>query len=115
MSNKTEKIQIWVSPEQKNQLRRLAELEQKSMSEYLIDAALSSASFSTNCDSDFAKIEAKIENITADVTYIKKFQYVVTRLALYIVNEYVKDPKKTMEYFREILSDADEKFAEKGD
>ncbi|SDF31715.1 hypothetical protein SAMN05660235_01157 [Sporolituus thermophilus DSM 23256] len=107
-----EKVSFRVTAEQKNRLMRLADLTNKSLSDYARDAALS---FSTNCDSDFAKIEKITNDILADIIYIKKFQYVVTRLALFIVNEYTKDSKKTMEYFHEILADANEKFDEKGE
>ena len=40
LQSKSEKVQFWATPAQKNQLQRLAELNNKSLSKYILDATL---------------------------------------------------------------------------
>ena len=98
MKKKTEKIQIWVTPEQKNQLRRMANFSQKSLTEYLISAGLSTK--------DTTKID---ESVNVDLTYLKKSQLVLTRLLLQIGAKQLGG-QEILNFYNEAVIDADQQF-----
>ncbi len=100
--NNHEMLTVRVAPEQKKQLKRLADLAGKSVSDYVREAAL-------KLTFDTAKIEF-YQWINADLLHLKKFQYIVTRLLLVVGSESLKSDEKIMNYFRECQRDADEKF-----
>ncbi|MPL69284.1 hypothetical protein SDC9_15021 [bioreactor metagenome] len=102
LSSKTEKVQIWVTANQKTQLKRLAEINQKNMSEFILDAALSPTI-------DSAKLEF-YESINADILHLKKAQLIVTQLLLNLGEDQLKDYDKIMNLYGEAIVDADEKF-----
>lgn len=76
MSKKPERIDIRLSVAQKKQLQERAKLNQKTLSEYMLDSALA-------LTLDTAKSNF-YQGITVDMTEMKKQLYVVSRLLLLI-------------------------------
>ena len=100
--NKADEIRVYMTQDQKNQLRRLAENSQKTMSEYMLNAALSPTL-------DSAKYEF-YQSINDDILHLKKAQLIVTQLLLNLGADQIKDTDKIMNLYREAIEDADEKF-----
>ena len=79
IQSKTEKVQLWATPAEKNQLQRLAELNHKTLSQYILDATLSMTL-------DTAKVEF-YTSINSDLKYLKRTAYVISKLELLIAAE----------------------------
>lgn len=97
-----EKVTFRVTNEQKNQLKRLANLNNKTLSDYAREAALSPTFDST-------KIQF-YQNINADLLYLKKSQLVITQLILLLGARALNSEDQIMDYYHTTLQDADNKF-----
>lgn len=103
-SSKTEKIQFWATPAQKKQLERLAQINNKSLTQHLLDAGLS-------LGLDAAKADF-YQNINDNLTHLKKTQLVITRLLLLIGAEELKDQDTIRKFYDEAVEDAEKRFGE---
>ncbi|MEG6586708.1 hypothetical protein [Dendrosporobacter sp. 1207_IL3150] len=98
---KNEEIRVYLSVAQKNKLKRLAELSQKSLSAYLLEAAFTG--YSDKSDDDNGTIGKRL-------TRIMKTQLVMTQLMLLIGAEQLKSQDQIMKYYQECVEDADNRF-----
>jgi|GEM_PF-5545083 hypothetical protein len=101
---KTEKIEVILSDNEKKQIRRQASLANKSLSQYLLDAGLSTTL-------DTAKIEF-YQTINENLQTLRKNQYIITKLLLLIGSEQLNSQEKIMKYFHRAEKEADEIFGE---
>lgn len=97
-----ERVDIRVRAEQKNQLKRKAAIANKTLSEYVRDAAL--ASTLDSAKQDF------YETINSNQAQLAKSVYIVTRLMLLITAQALGSEERAMEYYHSCVSDAEKKF-----
>lgn len=102
-TNKTQKIQVWVSLEQKNQLKRMADLAQKSVSDYVRDAAL-------NANIDSTK-SGFYRGINSDILTLLTNQYITNRVLLEIGGVVIKDTD-IMDIYDKAKAEAEKKIRE---
>lgn len=100
--SKTERIHIRVTSEQRKQLKRTAELSQKSLSEYLISAGLA-----TNLDS--AKTDF-YHGINSELKAIKKSQYAITKLLLLVGSNQLNSEDKIQQFYEEAVDEFENEF-----
>mgnify|MGYP000983266670 CR=1 FL=1 len=105
MRNNREMLTVRVTPDQKNQLRRQAELAGKTMSEFVLDSAISQ---SQNDNSDTAKIN--YQTIKSEILEIKKLQYIMTRMLLFTGAEVFKSDETMQKIYNESKAEAESKF-----
>ena len=99
-----EKISLRVSLAQKNKLRRLAEINNKSLSQYLLDAGLS-------LTLDTAKINF-YQEINADLLSLKRHLYITSQLILLLANEQYKNIDTVKRYYQAAEEQADKMIKE---
>lgn len=97
-----EKVSFRVTPEQKNKLKRLADMSNKTLSDYSRDAALSPTL-------DSAKYEF-YQSINDDILHLKKYQYVAIRLILLLGSKVMESDDAVMEFFNECVKDSETRF-----
>lgn len=95
-------INIRVSEGQKNQLKRLADLSNKTLSNYIRDAALASTL-------DSAKTEF-YQSINENFLELKRSNYVLTRMVLLLGAEVTKDEDSVIQFYKEIAAEAEKRF-----
>lgn len=100
---KDEDIHVYMTSSQKKRLQILAGSSNKSLSQYLVDAGLSS-------NLDHAKINF-YENINNDLLYIKKSLYVLTKLTLLVAND-TYDQDVIIKFSKAAQDDAEKQFKE---
>lgn len=105
IQSKTEKVQFWATPAEKKQLQRLAELNHKTLSQYILDAALTMTL-------DTAKMEF-YESINADLNYLKRTAYVISKLELLIAAEQYDNQDFVVDFYKATMGEAEKIF--KGD
>jgi len=103
--SKTEKVQFWATPAEKHQLQRLAELNHKTLSQYILDAALTMTL-------DAAKMDF-YTSINADLNYLKRTAYVISKLELLIVAEQYDNQDFMVDFYKATMVEAEKLF--KGD
>lgn len=104
IQSKTEKVQFWATPAEKKQLQQLAELSHKTLSQYILDAALTMTL-------DTAKIEF-YENINADLNYLKRTAYVISKLELLIAAEQYDNQEFVVDFYKATMGEAERLFGE---
>ena len=95
-------MKIYLSIDQKNLVKRLASLSNKSLSEYVRDAALAPTL-------DSAKVEF-YQNINENFLDIKRSQYVLTRLLLLLGTEVLKSEDAVINFYKEIVLQAEKEY-----
>lgn len=110
---KSEKIEVCMTENQKRQLRKLAELANKSMSEFILEAALN-IKIRTPDDSfhDLAVLLTK--HFKAEKSFQKQQQitmYMIMQFSLYLAS-FTKDREEIMEFYEDIYRGAIEKFGD---
>lgn len=95
-------MKIYLSTSQKNQIKRMADLSNKSMSEYVRDSALS-------LTLDSAKAEF-YQTINENLLELQRSNYVLTRMILLLGTEVMKDEDSVIQFFKEIVSEAENRF-----
>jgi hypothetical protein len=96
---KDEQILIKATTEQKNQLKRLAELNKKNLSEYILDSSLS-------LTLDTAKMNF-YQNINEDLLFLKRHLYITSQLILLLAKEQYKDTEMVKRYYKAAEEKAD--------
>ncbi len=104
IQSKTEKVQFWATPAEKNQLQRLAELNHKTLSQYILDAALTMTL-------DTAKVEF-YTSINADLNYLKRIAYVISKLELLIAAEQYDNQDFVVDFYKATMVEAEKLFGE---
>lgn len=102
--SKTEKVQFWATPAQKRQLQRFAEMNNKSLSQYILDAALT-------ITLDTAKAEF-YTTINADLNYLKRIAYVISKLELLIAAEQYDNQDFVVDFYKATMAEAEKLFKE---
>lgn len=97
-----DEMKIYLSTEQKNLVKRMASLSNKSLSEYVRDAALSPTL-------DSAKVEF-YQNINENFIEIKKTQFVLTRLLLLLGTEVLKSEDDAINFYKEMVMQAEKEY-----
>lgn len=95
-------MKIYLSTGQKNQIKRMADLSNKSISEYVRDAALS-------LTLDSAKTEF-YQSINENFLELKRSNYVLTRMILLLGTEVMKDEDSVIQFYKEIVAEAENRF-----
>lgn len=101
---KEAEIRVYLTGEQKNQLKRMAEINVKSLSEYLLNAGLS-------LTLDAAKMDF-YQSINSDLAHIKKSQLVTTRLLLLLGARQLNSEDEILRFYNDAISDAEKRFGE---
>ena len=101
---KEAEIRVYLTDEQKNQLKRMAEINVKSLSEYLLNAGLS-------LTLDAAKMDF-YQSINSDLAHIKKSQLVTTRLLLLLGARQLNSEDEILRFYNDAISDAEKRFGE---
>ena len=101
---KEAEIRVYLTGEQKNQLKRMAEINVKSLSEYLLNAGLS-------LTLDAAKMDF-YQSINSDLAHIKKSQLVTTRLLLLLGARQLNSEDEILRFYNDAISDAEKRFRE---
>lgn len=104
--NKPDELRVYMTPEQKNRLRHLAEIDEKTMSEFVLDAAL-------NAKNDSSK--SKNQSLDSDMINVRKSLYIMTRLMLLVGSEQLKSQETIMKFYRETKEEAEKAFAAEGE
>ncbi|SFL43960.1 hypothetical protein [Pelosinus propionicus] len=99
---KEEEIRVYLTVEQKNQIKRMANINNQSLSKYLLNAVMATSL-------DTAKMDF-YQSINADQLHIKKSLLVLTQLMLLIGSEQLKSQDQIMEFYRERVEDAEQRF-----
>jgi uncharacterized protein (DUF1778 family) len=99
---KEEEIRVYLTVEQKNQIKRMANINHQSLSKYLLNAVMATSL-------DTAKMDF-YQSINADQLHIKKNLLVLTQLMLLIGSEQLKSQDQIMEFYRERVEDAEQRF-----
>ncbi len=102
--SKTEKIQFWATPAEKNQLQRLATMNNKSLSQYLLDSGLS-------LSLDTAKIDF-YTTINSNLNYLKRISYVISKLELLIAAEQYDNQDFVVDFYKATMAEAEKLFKE---
>ena len=114
MRKNHEFISIRVAPEQKKHLVQQAELQQKSLSHFMIEAAFFThrTGGATEGEISIFELKTKMNEVFAMQKEQQKTEYIIVRLLLKIGAEQLKSTDAIMKYFRECQMDAEEKFGE---
>ena len=105
MKQKEAEIHFRVSVDVKNQLLHRAKMSEKTVSQFLLDAAFAADQNHINTK----EVQTKILNLLRDN---QKMQYIIARLILRVGAEQLHSVDEIMKYFRQCQQDADEKFGE---
>jgi len=101
---KEEEIRVYLTSNQKNQLKRLANISNQSLSKYVLNAAIA-----TNLDS--AKMDF-YTTVNTNLLHLMRSQLVMTQLMLLIGSEQLKSQDKIMGYYKDCVKDAEKRFRE---
>ena len=102
--NKTEKIEFWATPAEKNHLQRLATMNNKCLSQYLLDSGLS-------LSLDTAKIDF-YTTINSNLNYLKRISYVISKLELLIAAEQYDNQDFVVDFYKATMAEAEKLFKE---
>lgn len=94
-----DKVYFRVSEAQKNQIKRMAALSNKTVSDYSRDAVLAPTL-------DSAKVEF-YQNINENFVEIKRSQFVLTRLLLLLGTEVLKSEDEVINFYKEMVMKAE--------
>ena len=108
MPKKAEDIHLRLTPSQKNQLCRYAEMQQKSLSKYMLDAGLEVGV------KPHAGTPASLHD--SDLNEIKKQLFVLCRLMLYVgSSEQLHSTEEMIKFFQDTEKRAGQLFGGEGD
>ncbi len=102
---KETEIRVYLTVAQKNQLKKIAAINNKSLSQYLLDKGLA-------LSLDTAKIDF-YTTINSDLNYLKRLSYVISKLELLIAAEQYNDQKFVVDFYKATMAEAEKLF--KGD
>ena len=101
---KETEIRVYLTVAQKNQLKRIAAISNKSLSQYLLDKGLA-------LSLDTAKIDF-YTNITSDLNYLKRIAYVISKLELLIAAEQYDNQEFVVNFYKATMAEAEKLFKE---
>ncbi|VBB08461.1 Hypothetical protein LUCI_3733 [Lucifera butyrica] len=102
--SKDAEIRVYLTAAQKLQIEKLAAINEKSVSQYLLDAGLSSSLDSAKMD-----FYTRINN---DLTYLKRISYVNSKLGLLAAAEQTNDQDFAVKFYKATLEEAEKLFKE---
>ena len=112
MRKNYEFISIRISSEQKKYFVQQAELQQKSLSHFMVEAAIFTHRTGASAEGEISisELNTKMNEVFAMQKEQQKTEYIIARLLLKIGAEQLKSTDEIMKYFRECQEDAEEKF-----
>jgi len=99
---KEEEIQVNLTGSQKKQIEILANISNKSLSQYLLDAGLSTTI-------DTAKFDF-YTRINSDLNYLKRISYVISKLELLIAAEQYDNQDFVVDFYKATMVAAEKLF-----
>lgn len=96
-----ERIRVYATTAQKNQLQRMAAAQQKTLSQFVLDAALSAATSVPPGPDE------------KDLLQLKKDNYIIKKLLLLVGSQQLKSEDAVMDFYRKSVSEAENAFAKK--
>lgn len=101
---KETEIRVYLTVSQKNQLKKLATMNNKSLSQYLLDSGLS-------LSLDTAKIDF-YTTINSNLNYLKRISYVISKLELLIAAEQYDNQEFVVDFYKATMAEAEKLFKE---
>ena len=101
---KETEIRVYLTVAQKNQLKKLATINNKSLSQYLLDSGLS-------LSLDTAKIDF-YTTINSNLNYLKRISYVISKLELLIAAEQYDNQEFVVDFYKATMAEAEKLFKE---
>ena len=101
---KETEIRVYLTVAQKNQLKKLAAMNNKSLSQYLLDSGLS-------LSLDTAKIDF-YTTINSNLNYLKRISYVISKLELLIAAEQYDNQEFVVDFYKATMAEAEKLFKE---
>ena len=99
---KETEIRVYLTIAQKNQLRKLAIINNKSLSQQLLDSGLA-------LSLDTAKIDF-YTTINQDFNYLKRISYVISKLELLIATEQYDNRDFVVDFYKATMLEAENLF-----
>lgn len=101
---KETEIRVYLTIAQKNQLKKLAAINNKSLSQYLLDTGLA-------LSLDTAKIDF-YTTINSNLNYLKRVSYVISKLELLIAAEQYDNQEFVVNFYKATMAEAEKLFKE---
>ena len=99
---KETEIRVYLTVAQKNQLKKMAAINNKSLSQYLLDNGLA-------LSLDTAKMDF-YTTINSDLNYLKRISYVISKLELLIAAEQYDNQDFVVDFYKATMAEAEKLF-----